>query len=127
MDNKAALEQLAAENRALRTALEDTPTDRELQAAMLISVALDNLTKIGPHTTARVLTWAFARYGISETIYSGQIRDRRTKEVSPVSLPQPVEPPMECPKCDRRFSGPKALGPHMMRAHQVRMKDSFAS
>jgi len=56
-------------------------SDREIQAAALLNVALDQLTRIGPHTTRRVLKWLFERYGITPANYDTlwELRDRRPK------------------------------------------------
>jgi hypothetical protein len=72
-------------------------SDREIQAATLLNTALDNLTRIGPHTTLRVLKWVFERYGIKPAAYDSlwAIRDRRPKEArsnpptAPVAEPDP--------------------------------------
>lgn len=68
-------------------------SDREVQAAALLSMAFDNLTRIGPQSTRRVLKWAFDRYGITPAAYDSlwKIRDRRPKEPQPESAP--ADPP----------------------------------
>jgi DNA-binding XRE family transcriptional regulator len=76
-------------------------SDREIQAAALLNVALDNLTRIGPHATARVLEWLFQRYGIQPPRYGGPwvVRDRRPKDARPD--PAPAVEPEPAPPIDR--------------------------
>lgn len=68
--------------------------DREIQAAALLNAALDNLTRIGPNTTARVLRWLFERYGIEPPRFGGDwtVRDRRPRSSRPEPAPPPPEP-----------------------------------
>lgn len=66
--------------------------DREIQAAALISAAIDALSRLGPSATIRVLKWAFARYGIEPANYDSlwKVRDRRPTREPPVPPPEPA-------------------------------------
>ena len=69
--------------------------DPEIAAAAALFVVLDNLTRIGPSATARVLEWLFKRYGIEPSSYGGgpwKVRDRRNTPAAPVVAPPPPPP-----------------------------------
>lgn len=98
IDQSAVIEQLVAENALLRDALRHSP-DKEIQIAAALSMVVDELTRLGPYATARVLEWVFCRYGISASVLPNNIRDRRPKEKDGQSAAHPAEPP---PVLERR-------------------------
>lgn len=57
--------------------------DREIQAAALVSAAIDALSQIGPHTTLRVLKWVFDRYGIEGHPWTARDRRPKTEPAAP--------------------------------------------
>lgn len=79
IDQSAVIEQLVAENALLRDALRHSP-DKELQVAAALSMVIDELTRLGPPATARVLDWVFLRYGVKAMIMEYDSRDRRPQE-----------------------------------------------
>ena len=84
--------------------------DQEIVLAAQLGVIIDALTRLGPRPTARVLTWVFARYGIEETIYSSQVRDRRPPKMAPLPATTEttrLEPPAEATPRPRRRGRPK--------------------
>jgi DNA-binding XRE family transcriptional regulator len=94
IDQTSIIEQLVAENAALREVLRHSP-DKEIQIAAAVNMVIDELTRLGPNATQRVLLWAFSRYGISQHIYAREIRDRRPKEKEIAAAPakQKLPPP----------------------------------
>jgi DNA-binding XRE family transcriptional regulator len=69
-------------------------TDQELEVAARVHAAIDELTRLGPKATARVLMWIFDRYGIKPAgfLTAWEVRDRRTAQpITPAPEP-PVAP-----------------------------------
>lgn len=91
IDQAAIIEQLMSENKLLRETLRQSP-DKEIQIAAALSMVIDELTRMGPHTTGRVLDWIFLRYGIQGSVLVHSSRDRRPKLVEPSKqeAPQPA-------------------------------------
>ncbi len=96
-------------------------SDREIQAAALLSAAFDNLTKIGPHTTIRVLKWVFERYGIKPDAYDSlwQVRDRRPKADTLDPAPDPPPAPPATAETTRLETAPPD-DPRSIRGQQLR-------
>jgi len=80
--------------------------DREIQVAALLSAALDALTRLGPEATARVLTWACQRYGISNVTYQYMVSDRRPRKPAPPPAAAPPEPPAPVAPVETRRPAP---------------------
>lgn len=89
IDQTGIIEQLTAENAALRGVLRKSP-DKEIQIAAALTMVMDELTRMGPQATARVVNWTFLRYGIDRELYARQVPDRRPK---PAPAPPKQEPP----------------------------------
>jgi hypothetical protein len=89
--------------------------DREIQAAALVSAAIDALTRMGPSATARVLEWVFKRYGIETPNYGGpwRIVDRRPK-------PAPEPPPAPPAQPEPAVAETTRLDPAVERGAQLR-------
>ena len=102
LDQSGIIEQLTAENTMLREALRNSP-DREIQIASAVNMVIDELTRLGPNATQRVLLWVFSRYGISQHIYARDIRDRRPEKTKPAAAPQPP-PALITEKLGRRHA-----------------------
>ncbi len=105
IDQAGIIENLIAENKALRSALRDAPC-RELQIASQIRILLNELSRIGPATTARALTWAFDLYtknGLS--FYEHQFIDRRPKEPPTPVAQEPPAPPVPTASTEREMRG----------------------
>lgn len=87
IDQAGVIEQLVAENALLRDALRHSP-DKEIQIAAALSMVIDELTRLGPHVTARVLDWVFLRYGVTASVLPHNSRDRRAVDLPPAPIPE---------------------------------------
>ena len=88
-DQSGIIEQLRIENEQLRACLHNAPS-RELQIAQAMSVLMRELVELGPHTTARVLTWAVRRHMKSALpFYEQDFWDRRPKVKEDAPPPPP--------------------------------------
>lgn len=90
IDQSGVIEQLVAENKLLRETLRHSP-DKEVQVAAALTMIMDELTRLGPHATGRVLDWVFQRYGVAGTISRRDTRDRRPTTAAPAKQ-EPAAP-----------------------------------
>jgi hypothetical protein len=130
-DQAGVIAQLLAENAMLHKTLRDAPA-REFQIASAINALMDELTRLGPEVTARVVTHVVGRYMKSgELFFEHQFRDRRPK---PAPTPEkPAEPTKvshrELPKtetCSICAAGPftrPGYSLHLWRRHNIKMTE----
>ena len=68
--------------------MSEPPIDREIELMSELAIILEELTSLGPVPAARVLHWAFDRFGINTTIAASMIAPRQARTPAPVSRPK---------------------------------------